>query len=361
MTPHLLHVFPSFAKAGVPLRIVSVIDAIGPQYRHSILALNGDYAAAALANTPLTLLDPPPFLHLPARLRRIGAILREGGYGLLMTHNWGSIEWAFANALGPRLPHVHFESGFNDEEADARLRRRNWLRRLALARCDRVVVPSHTLERIAREEWGLAPPKLQRIPNGVDLAKYAFREQAAGASAAVVVGTVAPLRAVKNIGRLLVAFANLPASLGGRLVIAGDGEESGRLQAQAAALGLQDRAAFIGHTDRVADTLSAFDVFAMSSDSEQMPNSLLQAMAAGRPVVATDVGDVKAILAPENREFVVPKSEPQALTAALQRMIVDAELRHRIGAANLAHVRREYDLAAMIGRYRDLFALAAPR
>src|SRR3546814_19665977 len=98
--------------------------------------------------------------------------------------------------------------------------------------------------------------------------------------AAVVIGTVAPLRPEKNVGRLLHAFAALPERPECVLVVAGDGVEGAELRRLAAQLGIAERTRFLGHVEDVPAVLRALDIFALSSEPEQMPNSLLQAMAA---------------------------------------------------------------------------------
>jgi len=158
------------------------------------------------------------------------------------------------------------------------------------------------------------------IPNGSDAVRFCapLRDTIPGFArrpGELVIGTVAPLRPEKNIGRLLRVFAMLgnPAPL--RLVVAGDGVERGALGRLAAQLGIADWVIFTG---RVApeSVLGTFDIFALSSDTEQMPNALLEAMAASRAIAAVDVGDVKTIVCEENREFIVARDDEPAFAAA---------------------------------------------
>src|SRR5262249_1164874 len=124
-------------------------------------------------------------------------------------------------------------------------------------------------------------------------------------------------------------------------------------------LGLGERVHLAGHRAAPQDDYRAMDAFALSSDTEQMPVALLEAMASALPVAATDVGDVRRILPPEQGELVVPAGpEPGALARALARLVDDAALRAQLGRANRERVEREYSFAGMVAAYRAVYARA---
>ena len=168
-------------------------------------------------------------------------------------------------------------------------------------------------------------------------------------------GTAAPLRAEKNLGRLIKAFAGLPSHLSANLLVIGDGPQRALLERLASAHGAAERVHFVGHTDAVEGYLAHLDVFAMSSDTEQMPSSLLQAMAASLPVIATDVGDVKWILSEDNAPFVVAKHDEAAFAAGLAALLGDPALRARLARANQARVRAEFPEERMFQAYGKIF------
>jgi glycosyltransferase involved in cell wall biosynthesis len=116
---------------------------------------------------------------------------------------------------------------------------------------------------------------------------------------------------------------------------------------------VRERVRFAGHIDDPAPIYAGFDVFALSSDTEQMPLSVIEAMAAGLPIATTDVGDVRAMLAAENVPF-VGRLDDVELARSLTTLLGDPALRTRIGAANQAKARAEFDQAAM---FRDYGAL----
>jgi glycosyltransferase involved in cell wall biosynthesis len=366
--PLVLTVFATFAVGGPQVRFAAVANRLGPALRHAVVAMDGDLACRARLDPALDVSFPdfaPRKGDLPGTLRLIRHTLRALRPRTLLTHNWGSIEWALAQApplpapFAPRPRHVHVEDGFGPEERDRQMRRRVWLRRLALRRAT-VVMPSRTLMGLADAVWRLDPARLRHVPNGIDLGRFApaapswtpppWTPPPGLPAGRPVVGTVAALRPEKNLPRLLDALALLPDA---GLLIVGDGPERPALEALARRPGLAGRVVFAGHMADPAAAYRHMDVFALSSDTEQMPLSVLEAMAAGLPVAATDVGDVAALVAAPNRPFVVPR-DAAALAAALGRLLADAPTRHAAGAANRARAERDYDQETMFAAWGGL-------
>jgi glycosyltransferase involved in cell wall biosynthesis len=366
MTATLLHVFSSLAVGGQQTRFATVANRLGGAFRHRLVSLDGDIAAVALLDPGLdieVLPAPSAAGNLFARIRRIAAAGRPIAADALVTYNWAAIEWAAANRLVLRHPHIHLEDGFGREEADRQLWRRVVFRRLVLGRTE-LIVPSLRLVEIARARWRLDPRQIHYIPNGIDPARFdgmpqtgtPFFERRPGEC---VIGSFSPLRAEKNIGRLLRAFAGLPSGPAPvRLVICGDGPERPALARLADGLGVADRVAFTGHVPKPEAVIGAFDLFAMTSDTEQMPYAVVEAMAARLAVAATDVGDIAVMVAADNRPYVVPRDSPQALVAALARLCGDEGLRRRLGAANRARVETQFGIPPMVEAFRRVFVAA---
>jgi glycosyltransferase involved in cell wall biosynthesis len=312
--PLLLHVFPSFATGGAQVRCTAVINRFAGRWRHAIVALDGDLSCCERINPALDVIYPSVLLPKRDTLRarhRARDALREIAPSTLITTNWGSIEWAMAN-VPSLVRHVHIEEGLGPDEVSRQFARRIWTRRVVL-RHSTVAVPSHGLDRMARDVWHLPPHRLRLIPNGVDLARFGTpAPRPIGGSEPLVIGTVAALRVEKNIGRLLQAFQIVRQATSARLVIVGDGPERPKLEAQAGTLGIEKDVEFVGHMAQPEKAFARFDVFVLSSDTEQMPLSVLEAMAARLPVASTDVGDIRLMVAPENAAFIVPK-ETRAL------------------------------------------------
>lgn len=134
-----------------------------------------------------------------------------------------------------------------------------------------------------------------------------------------------------------------------------DGPERTRLERLAAELGIANRTTFAGRSDAPEHLLGRIDVFVISSDTKQMPDALLQAMAAGGAVAAVDVGDVDTILPLESRQFVNAKSHKQSLAQAIARLLSDDSLRAELGRRNAEDVAAHYDQTRMVAPYWELY------
>jgi glycosyltransferase involved in cell wall biosynthesis len=351
--PLVTHVFPTFDVGGAQMRFAALANHFGPAFRHIVVSLDGVLACRDRLRSDLDVqfpIVPAAKGAIAANAFRYRRRLRQWAPDVLVTCNWGAIEFALANRLRPVTRHIHIVDGFGPEERSRQIRRRVWMRRLALSRTP-VVLPSRTLVEIGSTVWRLPQRVIRYVPNGIDLARFANDGTRRGTGEPVI-GTVATLRAEKNLGRLLRAFARLPR---GRLVIVGDGAERRGLEALARTLGIGGRVTFAGAQQATESFFAQFDVFALSSDTEQMPLSVIEAMASGLAVAATDVGDVRAMLAAANAPYVTALDDA-ALAEALQRLLADPAARQRIGQANLAKAQREFDQAAMFDAYRALWS-----
>ncbi len=361
----ILHCHSTFATGGKEARAVRLMNAYGRDARHTILtAVPGALAARAMIDPDIQVSfpdDAPSLAGKPGvrRYRQLAEYMAR--FDLILTYNWGSMDAVMTRRLFAKHlpPLVHHEDGFNADEATRLNSARNGFRRLALPTAHAVVVPSQTLEGIALDIWKQPRARVKRISNGINVGAYGRPTKAIPglkrAKGEVVVGTLAGLRPVKNLARLVRCAAAVPNM---RIVIVGEGEDRAVIAAEAARLGIEDRVVMPGHLPDPASFVGHFDIFALSSDSEQFPISLVEAMAAGLPVVATDVGDVAQIVSDENRRFVVPPRNEMKFYEGLQALADDSALRHELGAANRAKARAEFAEDSMIEAYKALYASA---
>ncbi|MDQ2893327.1 MAG: glycosyltransferase [Pseudomonadota bacterium] len=362
---NILHLHSTFDLGGKEARAVRLMNAFGDRARHTIVSSMPDALSARQSIAPGIKYEiaqnPPPLTGRPsvARYEAIAAYMRR--FDLVLTYNWGAIDGVMARRVFAKgsPPLVHHEDGFNADEAGGLKPQRNLYRRIALAAADALVVPSDVLEDIAHRHWKQPAGRVHRIANGIDTARYAKKPDPKAipgfvkTGKEVVIGTLAGLREVKDLTTLVRAAGGLAGQF--RLVIVGEGPERDRIVQAAAAMGIADKLVMPGFLDRPDRFVGLFDLLAMSSRSEQFPIAVIEAMAAGLPIASTPVGDIPRMVAVENQPFIAKHGGEVSLRDALQPLLIDADLRRRVGAANQAKARSDYDAKQMIVRYRALY------
>lgn len=350
---HLLHVSPSFAPGGAQVRTVAIINYLGPSFRHTLVSMDGRFDAAQRIHSGIsvTCLSGPPHRTPLRTVPWFLTLFLEERPALILTYNWGSIEAAMAVRLWRGCPLIHTEDGFGPDEATRQKIRRVLFRRAALGSAACVIAPSHTLWRMMRAQWRLDEGRLNYVPNGVDTERFLPGEMRSGRRE-FVVGSVGHLRPEKKYHVLIEACAALAHTRPVRLLLSGDGPERPMLERVARSLEFQNQVHFLGYQQDVRSVYHQLDVFALSSATEQMPLSVLEAMASGLPVVSADVGDIAEMVSEENRRYIC---DAASLTAALDSLADDAPTRRRIGAANRARAVSAYSLQNMCAAYESLY------
>lgn len=280
------------------------------------------------------------------------------GYGVLATRS----------GLRPRIVSV-WGSDVYDFPKTSPVHRR--MVRQVLTSAERVASTSHAMAEQVRQLLG--EDRLERpiaiTPFGVDTARFAPVAREAGGP--LVIGTVKTLAPKYGVDTLIKAFSRLPATHEGRplhLRIVGAGAQRAELEVLAAAVRIHQRCQFVGavaHAD-VPAQLQGMDVFVAASrlDSESFGVAVIEASSCGLPVVVTRVGGLPEVVHHETTGLIVERDDAEALAAALLRLVTDANLRARYGAAGRAWVESEYEwrhcVQSMLQVYKDAIA-AGPR
>lgn len=287
-------------------------------------------------------------------LARLIRLARRSGARLVHSHGKGAGLYGRLVARQLGLPAVHTFHGIHYEGYPRPARAAYLALERRLSRWTRVVV---NVSR-AQEAEGLALRLFTRaqsrvIVNGVDGARLGAaaldRREARAAlglgAAASVVGCAARFDPVKRLDLLVRAYAAIPDSAA-RLVLIGRGPEERRLRALAADLGVASRVVFAGEIPDAARLFPAFDVYAAPSAKEGMPLGVLEAMALGLPVVASDIPAHREVLGPQSGGLVAGGVE--ALAAALGRLLADADGCGALGSMNRTRARSEFSLHGML-------------
>ena len=373
LPPRILHLHSTFDAGGKELRCARLINAFGPGVRHTIVSAQpGAYGAANAIRNGAQVSYPDDFPALegrptPGRLQNIAK--RMAAHDLVLTYNWGAMDAVMAHTLFKDAfglpPLIHHEDGFGQDEAARRKRRRTWYRRIALGKASGLVVPSETLEGIALVEWQQPIGRVKRIANGIDTGAFRKKPKRDALRGVVKhegefwVGTLAGLREVKNLPALVRAFATLPEPW--QLVIVGEGPQERAIRDEADQLEISHRVHLPGFAADPARFVGLFDIFALSSLSEQFPISVVEAMAARLPVAAPAVGDIAQMVSTANAPYITAPDDPDGLARSLQDLASDARLRREVGTKNCERAASEFDEKNMIATYRRLYASAMGR
>jgi sugar transferase (PEP-CTERM/EpsH1 system associated) len=375
--PLVCHVVYRFDTGGLENGVVNLINHMDrAAYRHAIVALTevgefrkrirrDDVEFVALNKSPgqTALIFP-----------KIYRLFRQMKPAIVHTRNLAALEVA-APAWAAGVPvRVHGEHGRDVGDLDGSNKTYQWVRRAYRPFVNRYIALSKDLETYLIDRVGISPRAIAQIYNGVDAEKF---HPAAGARPSIpgcpfqnpgqwLIGTVGRMQSVKDQTLLAQAFIlalrqrpELAARL--RLVMVGDGplrETAGRLLAEA---GVANLAWLPGERSDVPDVLRGFDCFVLPSLAEGISNTILEAMACGRPVVATRVGGNAELVVEGTTGCLIPAADPAAMAAALLAYADDPAAAAAAGRAGRAEIERRFSMDAMVQAYRGVYEQAMGR
>ncbi len=372
----ILHLHSSFNPGGQETRTVRLMNHFGDQAEHIVLsAVDGAFGAADLIDKRVKVNFPkdaaPSLAGMPGmgRYRKLAAYMKK--FHLVLSYNWGSMDGVMARTLlGHSMglpPLIHHEDGFNHDEIERLKKRRNWFRTIALAagtyaggavknagkNCANGMASARSTKSAASRT--ASTPRISTARRNA--ARFRASSKRDGE---VVVGTIAGLRTVKNLPRLVRAVAAAGPNV--RLAIAGEGPERDAIIAEAARLGIADRVMMPGFLRDPARYIGLFDIFALWSDSEQYPISLVEAMASGLPAVSHRCRRcAQHRVARKTGPLSLPAKTKRVWPTPSRRWPSDAELRAEVGEANRFLAFSQYDEETMFARYRQLYGSAMKR
>lgn len=296
----------------------------------------------------------------PGCVRGLGEVFRRRGVDVVHSHEFTMAFYGAAAARLSRLPHVitmHGGTGFAE-----RWRRRAALR-WAFRRSDAAVTVSRSSRTSLAEALGISEAALDVVPNGIAFAagdRTAARARLGLEEDETLILAVGNLYPVKGHAVLLRALAAMNGAAGRwRVAVAGRGAEEEGLRSYAEGAGIASRVELLGYRADVPELLAAADVYVMPSLSEGLPLALVEAMFAGKPVIASRVGGIPEVVEHGETGLLVPPRDPDALAEALRCLLVDPSRARALGEAAREAARSRYGLGPMTDAYRRLYAAAA--
>jgi glycosyltransferase involved in cell wall biosynthesis len=289
-----------------------------------------------------------------ARWDTVGKIVAFGEWSrrhnIDVVHSWDLYSNIFAlpgaAAAGVRV-RIGSRRGLNPDRTAGQRR----LQRLAYAAAHRVVANSEAAARQLREE-GVPSARVTVVPNGIDLSAYPPRTDRSSLRRVIM---VAGLRRIKGLDVLVAAAAKIVASIpDARFVIAGDGLERESTLLQVRKLGIENSFEFLGHRDDVPALLAEADLFVLPSRSEAFPNAVIEAMAAGLPVVATNVGGIAELVEQERTGILVPSEDPESLASAVMNLMASPDRARALGRTARQKIE-QYSMSSMVARFEELY------
>jgi glycosyltransferase involved in cell wall biosynthesis len=298
-------------------------------------------------------------------LARLYDFLRREHYGIVHTH---TSKAGFVGRLAAWLANVpvivHTVHGFAFHERSAFSVRLFFssLERIASRWCDRIVTVSQFHRRWALDLGICMPSHIIAIPNGIDslpdpkIAPLDLRRQLGARDGDVLILSMARLAGDKGLEYLLEAAAMLARQkLRFRVAIAGDGPVRARLEKRSRDLGVANRVEFLGFREDVSDLLAASDLVVLPSLREGLSIALLEAMAAGKPIVATSIGSHRELAAQADIAQLVPPADATALSEAILRVAQDPGLMSSLGTSARALFESRYTEDRMLSTYKQLY------
>ena len=369
--PLVAHVMYRFDVGGLENGVVNVINHMPREtYRHAVIALtdvtdfrkrvqHDDVEYISLAKAPGHAIKLYPRLH---------RLLRELRPDILHSRNLAALE-VTVPAWAAGVPvRIHGEHGRDIGDLDGSSRRLQRVRRLYRPFVTHYIAVSRDLERYLTSRIGVPAARVSQIYNGVDARRFhpgaREREPIAGCPfrdpALWLVGTVGRMQAVKDPLRLAHAFVRLlelaPSQASqARLVMVGDGPLHGEVQAVLRNAGLSDLAWLPGERSDVPAILRGLDCFVLPSLAEGVSNTILEAMACARPVIATDVGGNGELVEAGRTGELVPVADSEALAQRVLVYLLNPEAARAAGRAARVRIEQKFSLDAMVQGYQRLY------
>ena len=366
--PLVAHILYRLGMGGLENGLVNLINALPThRYRHAVICLDDYTAFAGRIQRPdveLHALHKPPGLGLGTQLQ-LWKLLRRLRPDIVHSRNLAALECQCVAALSGVPIRIHGEHGRDVSDLDGSSVKYQRLRRFFSPWVHHYIALSRDLETYLTERVGIDPQRVMQLYNGVDTGRFSPARRglpAAGFDAAgqIVIGTVGRMQPVKDPMSLARAFTELVQRLPEdrhrlRLAIIGDGPLRAETRQYLDEAGVGDLAWLPGDRDDIPELMQGMDIFVLPSLAEGICNTVLEAMASGLPVVATNVGGNPELVEDGRSGRLVPAADPTAMAASIAALIRDPERLQAYGRRGRERAQEEFSLDAMVGRYGQVY------
>jgi glycosyltransferase involved in cell wall biosynthesis len=357
----VLHLLHSLGVGGAERRVLRLGLGLDPM-RYDIYALTLRPTVGAVLPWPPerhTFFQIAPGLQW-RRLFGLAKFMRQSKFDVVHTHNWATM---FYGVLGARLAGIpvilHGEHGRNDADRIGISFKRDALAASLARLTTRVIAVNESIADDVKARWRLqSDDRVVCLPNGVDLSRFMPCRRSDRSTGDFVVGTITRFDGIKNLPCLIRAVEIVKRDhplLKVRLVLVGAGPEFESLRDQVSRGCAAGSIEFAGETDKPQDWYPKFDLFANTSFSEGMSNSVLEAMACGLPIVASAIPGHQCWLREGVNTLFFPSEDASGLADCIVRFASNRSLGDQMGSENLQRVRNEYDNSNFLRRYDALY------
>lgn len=369
--PLVMHLIYSLGTGGLENGLVNIINRMPAEcYRHVIVCLTEAHDFKTRITVPgvdvIELHKRPG--HDLRIYRRLWRVIRSLRPDLIHSRNLNALEMQWVSFLASRAKRVHGEHGRDVSDLHGQNRKYNLLKKATSTIINRYVAVSQDLAQWLQVTIGVAPEKISQIYNGVDQNGFSPKQvddsvvlpEYLKQDGMLVVGTVGRLAAVKDQLILVEAFRKLVernpeyrTTL--RLVIVGDGPLRPKIESYIADAGLADVSWLPGDRTDIPELLRSMDIFVLPSLGEGISNTILEAMASGLPIVATDVGGNPELVEPNINGILIPVGDSDKLADSIEALVQDPEKRQSFGAASSRKVSEKHNWERTVESYMQVY------
>jgi sugar transferase (PEP-CTERM/EpsH1 system associated) len=363
-----MHVVDHLGKGGLENGLVNVIENLdSTRFEHVVYAIRklGPNAERLARGGVRVICQGKQDSDSRFQIGRLAGAIREVQPDIVHSRNWAAVEAVLAARWVHSCKVVHSEHGLEAHANTSEPRRRVWFRRLAYELAHRVVSVSYQLRDLHARRTGFAAERMTVIHNGVDRrrfrpdpqARVRVRQELGLAEDEFCIGCVGNFFPVKGHITALEAMEAVAARCPKwRLLLIGEGPERSNLESFVAEHpGWSKHVSFLGSSDRVPEFLNALDVYVLPSVAEGISNSLLEAMATGLPVIATETGGNPEVVVNGDSGLLFPVGGFGLLADHLIALQSSQERRLVLAEGALKRVREEFSLDSMISKYGQLY------